>query len=173
MSSLFVEDIIFTSPAGSSVGVRLDEINIREINVDSINERTTGAGVSINGGTAIFNDTTQIFTEETVTTTDATPTTLYSMATTSNTAYSISVEILAATAAGDTAAFKRSIKVKNVSGTVTAGLEYDSFNNTDTALNTASVSISVVGTNILVIVTGIALTSVKWGGEIKQVYMSF
>lgn len=174
MSSLFVEDIISTGPSGSDIGVKIDEINVSEINVDRIIERTVGSGVNIIGNNTSFNSVTKFLTGQTISTSNATPATLYIMSTIANTAYYMTAEIMAAnTTDNETAAFKKSIKIKNVSGIVTASSEFDTWSVTDTTLGAASISFAVSGANVELIVTGIVGKSIKWVGEIKQIITSF
>ncbi|QYB17391.1 hypothetical protein PV-S19_0027 [Pacmanvirus S19] len=174
MSSLIIEDIITTAPAGSNIGVKIDQLTLSEILVGTISEVTNGSGVNINGESVSFNNTTKFFTSETITTGDATPVTLYTMTTIADAAYFIIAEIIAVnTTDNETAAFKKSIKIKNVSGSVTASSDFDTWSITDTSLGTASISFNISGTDIQLNVTGVIGKSIKWAGEVKQITTSF
>lgn len=111
----------------------------------------------------------------TVTTTNATPTTLSSFTVNSSTAYTFFCEINAALGASSAmTSFQEQDKVNvNASGVVTI-TNIASVTLADSALTTATLTVSSTGANNYTItVTGIASTTIKWGGLIRiisQVY---
>lgn len=115
---------------------------------------------SINIG-AVKNEATA-----TATTSNATPTVLYTLPTTSNFVYGVTAELVCS---GPTAvSFLRiSALAKNIAGTLSLITTHDNFVIGEPALNGVAVTITVVGINILVNVTGLALTTIKWGGTVR------
>ncbi len=94
----------------------------------------------------------------------ATTVTIYTFATSTDELYFHTVNLVAATSAGDTAVFTSQVKAKNAAGVVTIGTPFNNWEDIDAAIATASISFSVSGTNILLRATGVAATTIEWSG---------
>lgn len=110
-----------------------------------------------------------------VTTTNATPTTLFTLATATGTSYAIEIQITLADSTGgsNSGMYRFAFKAKNLAGTVTVSSLAQTLNIADGGLTACAVSATSSSTNILVQVTGIAATTIKWAGVaiiISQAY---
>jgi hypothetical protein len=114
-----------------------------------------------------------------VQTTNATPTTLYTLATTSGgasgTTYHVRFEVALASVTGgsDTGTVSAQFKVKNIGGTVTVSTLVGAISILDGALTATAVDTSVSGANVLLRVTGIALTTINWIGRVQVLAQDF
>lgn len=106
----------------------------------------------------------------TVQTVGATSQSLYLYTTTADTSYLINIDIAAKTAAGDTAVFKSSTRVKNVAGAVTVGTPFLTGTEADAAINTATAVVAAAGGAVIAVtVTGVAAQTIEWGGTFAAV----
>lgn len=101
-----------------------------------------------------------------VSTTNATPTTIATIAVPTDSVMLITANITArrtggvSGTAGDSATFVRTVKVKNVGGTVTAPVAQADYTSEDVKAYDAN--LSVTGTDLLIKVTGVATTNIDW-----------
>jgi hypothetical protein len=111
----------------------------------------------------------------TVITTDATPTTLLTITTMPYNAYTITCDI-ALTDDSDlvsTGSFSLQTKGKNIAGVVTVVPYLRLITNTDSGLSGVSAIYSSSGSNIIVQITGLAGTTIKWFGSALVTLQSF
>lgn len=101
-----------------------------------------------------------------VSSTDNTPQTMYQILTTTDTTNLVTVEVTARDFSGNSGVWKFSVRVKNTAGTLTIGTPFLSASDIDAAINTATVTTGASGNFFNVIVTGIALTVIYWGGTV-------
>lgn len=105
-----------------------------------------------------------------VTTTNATATTLFTTTTSSN-----SVELLKYYITGintstfTSVSYERTIRVKNVGGTITLGTLQSDYTSEDAALAAASVQVVSSGADILFQVIGLAGNTITWKGVVERV----
>lgn len=97
-----------------------------------------------------------------VTTTNATPTTILTIGTVSDTAALISCEVIAhrTDTAGECAGYRRTLRAKNIGGTVTLGTVDSDYTGEDDA--NWDVTFSVSTTSILIKVTGAVGKTIDW-----------
>ncbi len=152
---LGIDGIIFTRPNPSRFGQDPYKIKLPEAEFIDLVVTGTFNGVPIGDIFPII---------DTTTTGDATPTTLSTIATTTDSAYVITSNVVAVSTAGDSLNIKQSCKVNNIGGVLSALTIFDTSIVSDAALATASVSFIASGTNILVQITGVALTDINWKG---------
>lgn len=115
-------------------------------------------------GTIVIRDAVY---ENTLTTTNNTVTTITTIPTSSNTAYLVEVMAVSrrvsgtgAGVNGDSSAYVRTAKYKNVAGTVTIGTVQSSYTDEDIAAH--NITLTVSGTNVLVQVAGSTNNTVDW-----------
>lgn len=119
-----------------------------------------------------YNDNVFYYNNSRVTTTDATITTLYTLPTISNHMYVLNVSVMGISETGDTTHVRLTNKVKNINGTVTKSADYDRWDSDDAGMSSSNVDVVISGTSILVRVTGIAATTIKWTGEVRRLSLS-
>jgi hypothetical protein len=109
-----------------------------------------------------------------VATTNNTITTLYTLATASNTVYTLDVTASWSIATtGVSASNSFLVKIKNVSGTLTVSALANNTSIKDATLNPTNISVTASGTNGLVQVTGLAATNMNWCANIQVVAQTF
>lgn len=97
-------------------------------------------------------------------TSDATQSTLHSIHTYAGGAYQVKAFVLCKTAnAGAVSGWEITGTFKNVAGTASIVGALDTIGNAD---NASSVTVSVTGNQITVLVTGVAATSIVWVGSV-------
>ncbi len=153
MSQLGLNPNIIGGPNYRQLGEILDELNIRKITVSEIIITTTLNGIPISD---LFPST------DVISTTDATLTTLSTIPISNNTAVLLTVDMVVASLAGDSAVIRQSYKVTNNAGTVTLSAAFDMYSIIDAALAAITVSFVVSTTDVLIRVTGIAATNINW-----------
>jgi hypothetical protein len=104
-----------------------------------------------------------------VTTNGAVGSNIYAPTTSTNTVYLYRYSIVASTAAGSSAVFQGSAKVKNTAGTLTLSATFDNFADTDAPIAGATVIFNTSGTQVLVTCGGVAATLISWAGELKEI----
>jgi hypothetical protein len=139
--------------------------------IDQANNRlgigtaTPSTAIEIQKNSVIYNEDMN-----SVTTTTATATTLFTTTTSSN-----SVELLKYYVTGmntstfTSVAYERTIRVKNVGGTITLGTLQSDYTNEDAALAAASVQVVSSGADILFQVIGLAANTITWKGVVERV----
>lgn len=196
MASVDQEVVLISVAEGSNVGVRPDRLDISTINVTNIvvsgalNSQTlvgsivtTGAAQSVVG--------TKTFTDVIITGTlngaavssngdlisgmsiNATPSIILTFAPAAGSVYLITMNAVAANAAGDAGVFMCSVKVKRVGFTVTLSAPFDNWSNIDAALAGTTVAFVVSGIDLTLVATGVAAQTLNWGGVVKNVPLVF
>lgn len=158
-SSATIKDNIFTLQDNGDTTKQL------QFELSSISTATTRTLTSpdFSGSILLFDETYR----GTVTTTNNTTTTILTIATASNTTYLFRAHYNNRKTAGagigtvgDSDAYIRTFKVKNVSGTVTIGTINSTFTDEDIATNNVTQTVS--GTNVLIQVTGSTSNTIDW-----------
>lgn len=98
---------------------------------------------------------------------------VFTIGSTNNTTYLYSLGITAATAAGDTAVFRRSVRAKNVGGVLTVGAVFDNWLDSDAVIAGADITFIGSGTDVIARATGVAGQTINWRGCITEVQLSF
>ncbi len=125
------------------------------------------------GAVFSWNDRERLYTTGNALTAGAVTADVYTIATTSNTAYLYMFDIIGATPAGVTTVWSSSVRAKNVAGVLTIGTEFNSWDDSEAALATSSVVFVVSGTNILIRVTGVAAQVITWRGSVREILSAF
>lgn len=134
------------------------------------------SGYHITGGPFRLNDSYKIYSGAQTQTTDTTPTTLFTIATTTDRAYLFTAKVASSsttTLAGLTAVYKKSVRVKNVSGVITIGTPFDDLVDCDPELVTTSIDFTSSGTDILLRVTGESAILLTWRGTVDELSVAF
>jgi len=126
----------------------------------------------ITSGRIDINDNQSLLTDGTLSTTDNTPTVQYTFPTTTDYAYLITAKVVCAGSTKATATFKKSIKAKNIAGVVTLGVEFESWDDIDVALNGVYIQFGIVSTDIVLSVVGI-LDNIRWTGVLEVIQIDF
>jgi len=129
----------------------------------------TSAGIDNLTGILTLNSNTTLRTNGSITTTDATPSTLYTIPTTTDTILFLTVKTIGVKADGDSGIYTLSSRAKNLSGVVTLGTPFNQWDDIESGLTNTSIGVSVSGTDILVRVTGLAATTIKWRGTAEVI----
>ncbi len=131
-----------------------------------------GQSLSVGNDFRITNEASFVVQQFTVNTTDATATTLASIAVPSDSCMMIEALVVArrtggaAGSAGDSAAYIRTTRMKNVAGTLTEHNTQTSFTSEDVAAYNCTFTTS--GTNAILQVTGVANTNITWEATVRQ-----
>lgn len=182
MTSLANESVIFTEPNPFAYGSNIDIINAPTgifTNLTATNLTVTGtlsfgalsiAGPLIQTGTTatIINDPN--LSAQTVGAVSATG---YTRAMVNNTVNTVSFVISGITAAGESLSIKGSCRAKNIGGVGSVGGIFDYYFNSDVALAGASASFAIAGTNITVVVSGVAGETIRFSGEVNIIQTLF
>lgn len=99
--------------------------------------------------------------------------TAYTLAMPNNTTSTITFDIAGMTAGGDTLSIKGTCRAKNIGGVGSASGIFDYYFNSDAALGTASAQFAIVGTNIIITVTGVAAQTIRFSGSVYTVRTAF
>jgi len=102
-----------------------------------------------------------------VQTLDATPAALISFVTTTDRAYTFSVAVSFGSVANGTGSATFMFKSKNIGGTVTNDAKLLYTTSIDPALVGSSVGTGITGTTVEIVVTGLAATTIDWGGSAR------
>jgi hypothetical protein len=143
---------------------------------DAIVSRDSNGDFSANSITLstilIGNTTDKVYT---VITNNDTATTLATLATATNTAYTIKVDVTSTDSTGgnDAGSYTFIAMAKNINGTITISNRANNVMILDTGLANTDVTLEVSSTNILVNVIGVASKNIKWYGRITIVPQSF
>lgn len=142
----------------------LDAAQTKYVTWDSTTKALSYNSVSVSSGSLTLNSVYTIDAQGNASTTGAVTGNLLTISTTSNTAYMFSLKVVATTSAGNVAVFKKTVRAKNLAGTVTLGTSFDEWSDADAAINTATVDFVVSGTNIIMQATGVAGQTIAWNG---------
>jgi hypothetical protein len=110
-----------------------------------------------------------------ITTADATPSALFAIPTTTGSNMTLVTEVSCTNTTDNisTGGFTFSEKAKNLAGVVTISGPIYTGNSVDTGLSGIAVAHAVSGTNVIVQVTGLLATSIKWFGATKVTKQTF
>jgi hypothetical protein len=98
-----------------------------------------------------------------ITTTNATATTLFTIPIANNSVELLKIKFTALnTTTFNSASYERTVRVKNISNTVTTGTFQADYTNEDGPMSPCNVQVVVSGTNILIQAIGIAATNINW-----------
>ena len=167
MTSLISEVGLFTVPDLSILGSKVDTISVANGIFTTL---TVGSAIvtsiSVSGPVTITGATTKQIQDPSLSakTIGVANATLYSYAMPVGTVNHIMVSVSGITAAGATLAIRGSIRAKNIGGTGGIGTIFDYYFNSDGALSGASMSFAVVGTNLVVTVTGVIGQIIRFSG---------
>lgn len=126
-------------------------------------------GYLFTGGPIAFGIASTHYCNNTTSTIGAVNSPLYVIDTITDTTYLLNIDVCAKTAT-DTAAFKLSVKVKNIAGVITIGAIFANTTSIDATIASASVSVaSGGGTLVSVIVSGVAAQTITWGGMVTTI----
>ncbi len=181
MSSLESENILFTIPDPSVLQPRVSIISVPNGVFDTITATTMAIGsltiASINvTGDIVNTQGTTITTQDSslsAQTVNAVTVSAYTFAIPNNNVITITSVVSGITAAGDTLSIKGSIRAKNILATGSIGGMFDYYFNCDAALVGASMSFSIVGTSVIVSVTGVAAQTIRFSGVSTIVQTTF
>ena len=151
LTPLILNDGITSSSGDLVIGSATGNINM------------SGKTLTNVGGIVTNPNYTQIF--GSVTTANASSTQLISIPTTTGTSYLLQTTITASntTSTTDSATFIISIKAtNNLAGSLSITSPFNTITSVDASLSTCTVAYAVSGINILINVTGVAATTIKW-----------
>jgi hypothetical protein len=181
MTSLSNESVIFTQPNPFAYGSSISIINAptgiftnltatnMTIGTLSVGTITIAGPINQTGTTAtIINDPN--LSAQTV---GAVSVTGYTRAMVNNTVNTVSFVIAGITAAGESLSIKGSCRAKNIGGVGSVSGIFDYYFNSDPALAGASASFAIAGTNITVVVSGVAAQTIRFSGEVNIVQTLF
>ncbi len=98
-----------------------------------------------------------------LTTTNATAATLFTIPTVSNTVQLAKIRFTGInTTTNNSVAYERTVRIKNIGGTVTLGVFQADYTNEDGPMSPCNVQAVVSGTNVLIQAIGIAATNINW-----------
>lgn len=137
------------------------------VGTNAIDEANNRLGIGTSSPTTtveiVKNSVTLNIETNSVSTTNATATTLLTLSTSTNTVEYAKFYITAINTTTQTsAAYERSIRIKNASGTVTLGTLQSDYTNEDAGIAAANVQVIVSGTDVLLQAIGIAATNITW-----------